>query len=113
MSDVIVSNRMALNTAASAIAKDAAGIHDQVVGLAEFQWELEELISKTHQSEGEARVKFLTQIDRKTNTIREAAESILFVTGRWILVAILAVYLLGVASYPVFAEPVTWLKKML
>jgi len=113
MSDVIVSNRTALNTAASAIAKDAAGIHDQVVNLAEFQCELEELISKTHESEAEARAKFLTQIDREANAIRKAAESILFVTGRWILVAILAVYLLGVASYPVFAELVTWLEKIL
>jgi hypothetical protein len=51
MSDVIVSNRMALNTAASAIAKDAAGIHDRVVSLTEFRCELEELISKTHESE--------------------------------------------------------------
>jgi hypothetical protein len=113
MSDVIVSNRMALNTAASAIAKDAAVIHDQVVSLAEFQCELEELISKTHESEAEARVKFLTQINRDTNTIREAAESILFVTGGWILAAILTVYLLGVASYPVLAQLVTWLEKIL
>ena len=113
MSDVIVSNRMALNTASSAIAKDAAGIRDQVVSLAQFQGELEELISKTHKSEAEARVKFLTQIDRETNGIQKAAESILFVTGGWILVAILAVYLLGVASYPVLVGLVTWLEKIL
>ena len=113
MSEVIVSNRMALNTAASAIAKDAAGIRDRLVSLAECQRELEELISKTHEREAEARVKFLTQINRDTNAIREGAESILFVTGGWILVAILAVYLLGVASYPVFAELVTWLGKIL
>ena len=113
MSDVIVSNRMALNTAASAIVKDAACIHDQVVSLSQFRHELEELISKTHESEAEARVKFLTQINRDTNAIREAAESILFVTGGWILAAILAVYLLGVASYPVLAELATWLGKIL
>src|SRR6516165_9163513 len=47
VSDVIVSNRMALNTAACAIAKDAAGIHDRVVRLAQFRCELEETISKT------------------------------------------------------------------
>jgi len=47
------------------------------------------------------------------DSIRKAAESILFFTGKWILVAILAVYLLGVASYPVFAELVTWLEKIL
>ena len=46
MSDVIVLNRMALNTAASAIAKDAAGIRDQIVSLTQFQCELEELIAK-------------------------------------------------------------------
>jgi hypothetical protein len=71
------------------------------------------LISKTHESEAEARLKFLTEIDRETNGIWEAAESILFVTGRWILVAILAVYLLGVACYPVFVELFTWLEKIL
>jgi hypothetical protein len=113
LSEVIVSNRMALNTAASAIAKDAAGIHDRVVSLTEFRCELEELISKAQESEAEARVKFLTQIGRETNAIREAAESILLVTGRWILVAIVAVYLIGMASYPVFAGLVTWLEKIL
>ena len=71
------------------------------------------MISKTHESEAEARVKFLTQIDRETNGIRKDAESILFVTGGWILVATLAAYLLGVASYPVLAELVTWLEKIL
>jgi hypothetical protein len=113
MSDVIVSNRTALNIAASAITKDAADIHDQVVSLAQFQCELEELISKTHQSGAEARVKFLTRIDLETTGIREAAESILIVTGRWILVAIVAVYLLGLASYPVFAGLVRWLERIL
>jgi hypothetical protein len=113
MTDLIVSSRTALNAAASAIAKDAAGIHDQVVSLAEFQCELEELISKTHKSEAQTREKFLTRIDRETNVIREAAESIVAVSGRWILLAIVAVYLIGIASYPVFAGLFTWLEKLL
>ena len=113
MTDVIVLSRTALNTTASAITKDAAGIHDQVVSLAEFQGEMEKLISKTHKSETQAREEFLTQIDRETNAIRDAAESIIAVSGRWILLAILAVYLIGVSSYPLFAGLISWLEKLL
>jgi hypothetical protein len=113
MTDVIVSNRSALNTSASTIAKDAADIRDQVVCLAEFQRELRELVSKMRESEAAAREKFLARIDQETSAIQDAAESIITVSGRWILLAIIAVYLIGIASYPVFAGLFTWLEKIL
>jgi len=40
--------------------------------LCEFQGELEELISKTHESETGARVKFVTRIDLETNCDSES-----------------------------------------
>ena len=113
VTDLIASNRLAVSTSASAIARDAADIRDQVVQLAEFYRDLRELISKMHESEGVAREKFVARLARETSAMQEAAGSILSLSVRWILVAILAVYLLGVASYPVFAELVTWLEKIL
>ena len=113
VTDLITSNRLALSTSASAIARDAAEIREQVAKLAEFNREFQELTSKMHQSEGAAREKFVAGIARETNAIREAAESILFVTGRWILVAIFAVYLIGMASYPVFVGLISWLERLL
>jgi len=113
MIDVIVSSRSALNTSASTITKDAADIHDQVVYLAEFQRELRVLISKIRESEAAAREKFLAGISDETNAIRTAAESIISISGRWMLVAIIGVYLIGMVSYPVFAGLITWLEKVL
>lgn len=113
MTDVIISNRSALRNSANAIAKDAADINDQVILLGEYNRELRELINKTRESEAAAREKFLTGIVRETNAIQDAAESILSISQRWILVAIVAVYLIGIASYPVFAGLITWLEKIL
>jgi hypothetical protein len=90
---VIVSSRLSLVTSASSITKDAADIQGQVVCLAEFQSELRELLSKMRESEVAAREKFLAGISDKTNAIQDAAESISSISGRWILVAIIAVYL--------------------
>jgi hypothetical protein len=112
MTDVIASNRLSLSTSASSITKDAADIHDQVVCFAEFQRELRELVSKMHKSEAVAREKFLAGISDKTNAIDDAAESIIFISGRWTLVAIIAVYLVGIASYPIFVGVVIWLEKV-
>jgi len=113
ITDVIVSSRSLLNNSASTITKDAADIHDQVVWLAEFQRELRVLVSKMRESEAAAREKFLARISDETNAIRDAAESIISISGRWMLVAIIGVYLMGMVSYPVFAGLITWLEKVL
>jgi hypothetical protein len=94
MTDVIVSNRSALRDSASAIAKDAANVHHQVLLLSEFNQELRELINKMRESEAAARETFLTRIGRETSAIQDAAESILSISERWILMAIVAVYLM-------------------
>jgi hypothetical protein len=113
MTDVIVSNRSALRDSASAIAKDAGDIHNQVILLREFNEELRELINKMRESEAAGRETFLTGIGRETNAIQDAAESILSISERWILVPIVAVYLIGIVSYPVFIGLISWLEKIL
>ena len=65
------------------------------------------------ESEAAAREKFLARINDETNAIRAAAESIISISGRWLLVAIIGVYLMGTVSYPVFAGLITWLEKIL
>jgi hypothetical protein len=44
--------------------------------------------------------------------MQDAAESILAVSQRWILVAIIAVYLISMASYPVFIGLISRLEKL-
>jgi hypothetical protein len=113
MIDVIVSSRSVLNTSATTITKDAEDIHDQVVCLAEFQRELRVLVSKMRESEAAAREKFLARIDQETSAIQDAAESIVSISGGWILLAIIGVYLIGMISYPVFAGLISWLGEVL
>jgi len=110
---VIVSNRSALEGSASTIAKDADHIHDQVILLNEFNQKVRALINQTQESEAAAREAFLTRICRETSAIRDAAQSILLISERWMLVAMTAVYLVGVASYPVLVGLITWLEKIL
>jgi hypothetical protein len=71
------------------------------------------LVSKMRESEAAVREKFVAGISDETNAFRTAAESIISVSRRWMLVAIAGVYLIGMVSYPVFAGLITWLEKVL
>ena len=113
VTDVIISNRSAFEGSASTIAKDAAEIHNQVTLLAEFNQKSRELTNKTRESEAAARETFLTRIGRETHAIQDAAQLILSISERWMLVALFAVYLIGIVSYPLFAELITWLERIL
>jgi hypothetical protein len=113
ITQVIISNRSALEGSARSIAKDATDIHDQVSLLSEFNQELRELIIKMRESEAAARETFLRQIDREISAIQDATQSILFISKRWILLAVFAVYLIGIASHQFLAGLFTWLEKIL
>jgi hypothetical protein len=113
VSDLIVSHRSAMKDSAAAIAKDASDIRDQVVLLSEFNQELRELVNKVQGSEVAACESFLVLISREIKKIQDAAEAIISISEKRILLAILAVYLLGIGSYPVFLGMITWLEKIL
>ena len=60
-----------------------------------------------------AREKFLSRISEERKTIQDAAESILDISVKRILMAIAAAYVMGLASYPVILALVSVLWKQL
>ena len=60
-----------------------------------------------------AREKLLSKISEERKTIQDAAESILDISAKRILMAIAAAYFIGLASYPVILVLVRALWKQL
>ena len=113
MSDSLTAHRSSLKEAESATSKNAKGIHEQVVSLSEETQELRRVISQMREAEDVARAMLLTRVNDETKTIQAAAESILDISAKRILIAIAAAYLMGVASYPVIAAQLSWVWKLL
>ena len=110
MSDSLVAHRLSLGEAESAIGKDAREIRKGVVSLTE---EIRTLINQMRETEIPAREKFLSRISEERKTIQGAAESILDISAKRILIAIAAAYVMGLASYPVIVALVREIWKQL
>jgi hypothetical protein len=63
--------------------------------------EIRTLINQMHETEIPAREMFLSRIGEERKAIQDAAESILDISAKRILMAIAAAYVMGLASYPV------------
>ena len=100
MSDSLVVHRLSIKEAESAIVKVAEEIRHRVVSLSEEIREFRSLINQIHETEIAAREKFLSRISEERKTIQDAAESILDISVKRILMAIAAAYVIGLASYP-------------
>jgi hypothetical protein len=100
MSDSLAVHRLGIKEAESAIVKDAGEIREGVVSLTEEIREFHTLINQMRETEIPAREKFLSKISEERKTIQDAAESILDISVKRILMAIAAAYLMGLASYP-------------
>ena len=113
MSDSLVAHRLSLGEAESAITKDARGIREGLVSLTEEIREIRTLFNQMRETEIPAREKFLSRISEERKTIQGAAESILDISAKRILMAIAAAYVMGVASYPVILALVRGIWKQL
>jgi hypothetical protein len=113
ISDSLAAHRSSLKEAEIAINKSAEGIYEQIVSLSEETQKLRRLISHMREAEDATRATLLTRVNEETKTIQDAAESILDVSTKRILIAIAAAYLMGVASYPVIAAQFSWVWKLL
>ena len=100
MSDSLVVHRLSIKEAEGAIAKDAEEIREGVVSLTEEIREFRSLINQTRQTQIAAREEFLSRMSGERKAIQGAAESILDISVKRILMAIAAAYLMGLASYP-------------
>jgi hypothetical protein len=113
MSDSLVVHRLSIKEAESAIVKDAEEIRQGVVSLSEEIREFRTLINQMRETEIPAREKLLSTISEERKAIHDAAESILDISVKRILMSIAAAYLMGLASYPVILTLVRGLWKQL
>jgi hypothetical protein len=100
MSDCLVVHRLSIKEAESAIVKDAGEIREGVASLTEEIREFRSLINQMRETEIAAREQFLSRISEERKAIQDAAESILDISVKRILMAIGAAYVMGLASYP-------------
>ncbi len=101
MSDSLVVHRLSIQEAESAIVNDAGEIREGVASLTEEIREFRSLIDQMRETEIAAREQFLSRISEERKAIQDAAESILDISVKRILMAIAAAYVMGLASYPV------------
>jgi len=111
LSDSLVEHRLSIKEAESAIVKDAEEIRQGVVSLSEEIREFRTLINQMRGTEIAARDEFLSRISEERKTIQDAAESILNISAKRILMAIAAAYVIGLASYLVILALVRGLWK--
>jgi len=103
LSDSLVEHRLSIKEAESAIVKDAEEIRQGVVSLSEEIREFRTLINQMRETEITGREELLSNISEERKAIHDAAESILDISVKLILMAIAAAYAMGLASYPVVA----------
>jgi hypothetical protein len=113
MSDSLVVHRLSIKEAESAIVKDAGEIREGVVSLTEEIRVFHTLINQMRETEIPAREKLLSRISDERKAIQDAAESILDISVKRILIAIATAYVMGLASYPVILALVRGLWKQL
>jgi hypothetical protein len=101
ISDFLVAHRLSLKEAESATTKDAREIREGVVSLTEEIREIRALIDPIRETEIPAREMFLSRMSEERKAIQGAAQSILDISVKRILMAIAAAYVMGLASYPV------------
>jgi hypothetical protein len=113
MCDSLVEHRLSIKEAESAIVKDAGEIREGVVSLTEEIREFRTLINQIRETEITTREEFLSRISEEKKAIQDAAESILDISVKRILMAIAAAYVMGLASYPVILALVRGVWKQL
>ena len=113
LGDSLAVHGLIIKEAQSQITKDAKEIREGIVSLTEEIREIRTLINQVHETEIPAREMFLSRIGEERKTIHDAAESILDISVKRILIAIAAAYLMGLASYPVILALVRGLWKQL
>jgi hypothetical protein len=111
LSDSLAVHRLSIKEAENAIVRDAGEIREGVVSLTEEIGEFGTLINQMRESDMAAREDWLSRISEERKAIQDAAESILDISVKRILMAIAAAYLMGLASYPVILALVRGLWK--
>jgi uncharacterized protein YciU (UPF0263 family) len=113
VSEFLFAQKASVKEAGSAIAKHAADWQEEVEVLCEYLRKLREQIVELSDSDNRSRKSVLAKIVEEREAIQKAAEVILSVSERRILMGLTVAFAVGVVSYPVLSAIIVWVWRML
>ena len=113
VSELLLAHKASVKEAGSAIAKHAADWGEEVEVLCEDIRKLREQIVELTGCENRSRESVLAKIVEEREAIQKAAEVILSVSERRILLGLTAAFAVGVVCYPVLSAIISWVWRML
>jgi hypothetical protein len=112
-SDLLLAHKASVKEAGSAIATHAKDWHDEVEMVCEDIRKLREQIVEFSDSENRSRESTLAKIVNEREAIQKAAEVILSISERRILLGLTAAFAAGVVCYPVLSDIFVWIWRVL
>jgi len=111
--DLLLAHKASVKEAGSAIAKHAADWREEVVVLSEDIAKLREQIVELSDSNNRSLENVLAKIVEERKAIQKAAEEILSISERRILLGLAAAFAAGLVFKPVLGAIIAWILRML
>jgi uncharacterized protein YciU (UPF0263 family) len=111
--DLLLAHKASVKEAGSAIAKHAKDWHEEVEMVCEDIRKLREQIVELSDSDNRSRESVLAKIVEEREAIQNAAEVILSISERRIILGLTAAFVAGVVCYPVLSVIIFWVWRML
>jgi uncharacterized protein YciU (UPF0263 family) len=113
LGDLLLAHKASVKEAGSAIAKHAKDWHEEVEMVCEDIRKLREQIVELSDSDNRSRESVLAKIVEEREAIQNAAEVILSISERRIILGLTAAFVAGVVCYPVLSVIIFWVWRML
>ena len=111
--DLLLAHKASVREAGSALAKYAKDLQEEVEMVCEDIRKLREQIVELSDSDNRSRESVLAKIVEEREAIQKAAEMILSVSERRVLMGLTAAFAVGVVCYPVLSAVISWVWRML
>jgi len=111
--DLLLAHKASVKEAGTAIAKIAADWREQVENLCEDIRKLREQIIELSDCDNRHLESVLAKIVEERKAIQQAAEVILSISERRILLGLAAAFVAGVLCYPILGATIAWIWRML
>ncbi len=113
VSDFLLAHKTSVKEAGSAIAKHAADCREDVETLCENIRKLREQIVELSDCDNRSQESVLAKIVEERKAIQKAADLILSISERRVLLGLAAAFVAGVVCYPVLSAIIAWVWRML
>jgi hypothetical protein len=113
VSDLLLAHKASVKEAGSAITKDATDWREEVEKLCEDIAKLREQIVELSDCDNRSRESVLAKIVEERKAIQKAAEEILSISERRILLGLAAAFAAGLVCNPVLGAIIAWIWRML